>query len=302
MRPKKIPSRSIYQLIGLDGRKEYDARDLLACIVDRGSMQEYKADFGKSLVATYAKIGGQAVESLRISGCVPNQKKQGFKSAGSFISDSADKAARFVMDCNQTALPIVLFRMFRGSWWDGTRNNPASSVAGQNWSMRSATVLCPKSRWWWAGRLARAITPCAARRLIPVSFLPGRMAGTPSWARIRRLKPCLPSCNAPKAAREGGIQRGFGAASQNREEKLSGADRYPIWGGARLGGCHYSTASDAGCFDRHVGTGGPQAARTPIPHRRVAGLTRSGARSFPFWPPFEISRSAVFLSAMSSGV
>src|ERR1017187_157511 len=53
--------QNLYSLISLDGRKEYDARDLLACVIDAGTMDEYKVDYGKSLVCAYARLGGRAV-------------------------------------------------------------------------------------------------------------------------------------------------------------------------------------------------------------------------------------------------
>ena len=105
---------SVYDLVSVDGRAEYDLRDLLACVVDRGSLQEYKAEYGQTLVTGYAKIGGQAV------GIVGNQrqrchsKKTGIQIGGVIYSDSADKAARFIMDCNQTGLPIVFFQDVQG--------------------------------------------------------------------------------------------------------------------------------------------------------------------------------------------
>jgi len=105
---------AVYDLISLEGQKTYDARDLLASIIDRDSLDEYKADYGKTLVTTYARIGGHSV------GIVANQrqqvrtKKAGIQMGGVIYSDSADKAARFVMDCNQTGLPIIFFQDVTG--------------------------------------------------------------------------------------------------------------------------------------------------------------------------------------------
>jgi 3-methylcrotonyl-CoA carboxylase beta subunit len=107
-------SESVYDLVSVDGPSEYDLRELLAGVVDRGSMQEYKAEYGQTLVTVYAKIGGQPV------GIVGNQhkrsqsKKQGLQIGGVIYSDSAAKAARFIMDCNQTGLPIVFFQDVQG--------------------------------------------------------------------------------------------------------------------------------------------------------------------------------------------
>src|SRR5213595_1315738 len=105
---------TIYDLISFDGQKNYDARDLLATIIDADSMDEYKADYGKTIVTTYARINGRPV------GIVANQRvqvrtqKQGIQMGGVIYSDSADKAARFIMDCNQTTLPIVFFQDVSG--------------------------------------------------------------------------------------------------------------------------------------------------------------------------------------------
>ena len=105
---------ALYDLINLEGQKQYDARDLLASIIDADSLDEYKADYGKTLVTTYARLGGHSV------GIVANQrhqvrtKKAGIQMGGVIYSDSADKAARFVMDCNQTGLPIIFFQDVTG--------------------------------------------------------------------------------------------------------------------------------------------------------------------------------------------
>ena len=59
------PSDAIYDLIGLDSHKNYDARDLLATIIDADSLDEYKADYGKTLVTAYARVGGRAGRNRR---------------------------------------------------------------------------------------------------------------------------------------------------------------------------------------------------------------------------------------------
>lgn len=105
-----VPCENVYQLVGADGRKEYDARDLLACIVDAESMQEYKKDYGKTLVTAYARIGGYPV------GVIANQRKQvqsakgNIEIGGVIYAESADKAARFIMDCNQTGVPLLFLQ------------------------------------------------------------------------------------------------------------------------------------------------------------------------------------------------
>ena len=105
---------AVYDVISLDGHKPYDARDLLASIIDADSLDEYKADYGKTLVTTYARINGHAVGIVASQRQQVRTKKEGIQMGGVIYADSADKAARFIMDCNQTGLPIIFFQDVTG--------------------------------------------------------------------------------------------------------------------------------------------------------------------------------------------
>lgn len=105
----------VYEIFTDAPGAQYDMEDIISCIVDAGSFDEYKADFGRSLVCGYAHIGGHSC------GIVSNQGKITEKAIGGgkagpqkamnmprvIYDDSADKAARFIMDCNQRKIPIV---------------------------------------------------------------------------------------------------------------------------------------------------------------------------------------------------
>ena len=108
------PGDAIYDLISLDGHKNYDVRDLLATIIDADSLDEYKADYGKTLVTAYARVGGRAVGIVASQRLQVRTKTEGIQMGGVIYSDSADKAARFVMDCNQAELPILFFQDVTG--------------------------------------------------------------------------------------------------------------------------------------------------------------------------------------------
>lgn len=94
--------------------KPYDMLDILNCIVDKGSLMQYKEEYGKSIICGYARIDGWAV------GIVANQRlvmKNGvgeMQFGGVIYSDSADKAARFIMNCNQKKIPLVFFHDVTG--------------------------------------------------------------------------------------------------------------------------------------------------------------------------------------------
>jgi 3-methylcrotonyl-CoA carboxylase beta subunit len=104
----------LYEIVDTDGRRGYDARELLNCIIDRDTLNEYKAEYGTSVVAAYAKIHNIPV------GILANQRLQtanGYgeiQIGGVMYPECADKAARFVMDCNQMKIPLLFFQDVMG--------------------------------------------------------------------------------------------------------------------------------------------------------------------------------------------
>jgi len=112
-KPAKNPD-GVYNLISFEGRQTYDARDLLAMVIDENSLDEYKADYGKTLVTAYARINGRPVGIVANQRVQVRTKKEGIQMGGVIYADSADKAARFIMDCNQTNLPIIFFQDVSG--------------------------------------------------------------------------------------------------------------------------------------------------------------------------------------------
>lgn len=99
--------KSIYEIMPVERNKPYEVRDIIERLVDDSDYTEYKADYGKSIVCAYARVDGWAV------GIVANQReiikngKGEMQFGGVIYSDSADKAARFIMNCNQKNIPLV---------------------------------------------------------------------------------------------------------------------------------------------------------------------------------------------------
>src|SRR5476649_441403 len=85
--PAKKPE-AVYNLMSLDGHKPYDARDLLASIIDANSLDEYKADYGKTLVTTYARIAGRPVGIVASQRLQVRTKKEGIQMGGVIYADS----------------------------------------------------------------------------------------------------------------------------------------------------------------------------------------------------------------------
>ena len=109
--PDVVPSPEFEQFTGPG---EYDVRELLQVLVDGGQFDEYKRDYGQTVVCCTARLGGQAV------GIVANQRKR-VKTAegvlqfgGVLYVDSAEKTARFIMDCNQTRIPLLFLQNVNG--------------------------------------------------------------------------------------------------------------------------------------------------------------------------------------------
>lgn len=107
------PSTDIYGLFPKDG-KPYDVQEIIDCIVDAGSFSPFKTGYGKTIVCGYARIEGWAV------GIVANQRKivksgKGEMQMGGVIyNDSADKAARFILNCNQKKIPLLFLQDVTG--------------------------------------------------------------------------------------------------------------------------------------------------------------------------------------------
>ena len=108
------PATDLYDLVSSNPRDEYEIRDVLNCIIDAGSFDEYKPEYGQTLVCGTARLGGFPI------GIVANQHHRvrppdgPIEFGGVLYVDSAEKAARFVMNCNQDWLPILFLQDVNG--------------------------------------------------------------------------------------------------------------------------------------------------------------------------------------------
>ena len=113
--PQKSATGDPGGIVKSDPSAQYDVRDLLAAIVDGSRFDEYRADYGRTLVCGFAGLGGIPI------GVVANQrlrfKPEGnapYQFGGVIYADSADKAARFVLDCNQARVPLLFLQDVNG--------------------------------------------------------------------------------------------------------------------------------------------------------------------------------------------
>jgi acetyl-CoA carboxylase carboxyltransferase component len=116
--PPEYAAEELYGIFEADPAKQYDMKEIIARIVDGSRLDEYKPEYGKTVLCGYARIGGFAV------GVVANQKlhqqavshegEKRVEFGGVIYTESAEKAARFIMDCNQNLVPLVFFHDVNG--------------------------------------------------------------------------------------------------------------------------------------------------------------------------------------------
>lgn len=111
--PKKDPAE-IYGLLPADPSKPYDMLDIIERMVDGSDFDQYKKDYGQTILCGYARIDGWAVGIVANQRKVIKSKKGEIQLGGVIYNDSADKAARFIMNCNQKNIPLVFLQDVTG--------------------------------------------------------------------------------------------------------------------------------------------------------------------------------------------
>ena len=110
----KMSLEKIYGLLPAERSKPYASKKLLECLVDDSKFTEYKAGFGKTLITAYARIDGWSVGIVMNNREIVKNAKGEMQFGGVIYSDSADKAARFIMNCNQKKIPLVFIHDVTG--------------------------------------------------------------------------------------------------------------------------------------------------------------------------------------------
>ncbi len=113
----KAPAKNngeIYGIMSERNSKPYDVIDIINCIADTGSFDPFKEDYGKTIVCGYARVDGWAVGIVANQRLIVKSKKGEMQLGGVIYNDSADKAARFIMNCNQKKIPLVFLQDVTG--------------------------------------------------------------------------------------------------------------------------------------------------------------------------------------------
>ncbi len=123
----RFPARELYGLLPADATKPYDMTDLIARIVDDSVFEQFKEDYGKTILCGYARIEGWAVGIVANQRKIVKSKKGEMQMGGVIYNDSADKAARFIMNCNQKKIPLVFLQDVTG-FMVGSRSEHAGII------------------------------------------------------------------------------------------------------------------------------------------------------------------------------
>jgi acetyl-CoA carboxylase carboxyltransferase component len=113
-KPPKFGSQKIYSFLPEDTIKPYDMYEIIARIVDNSEIDEYKAGYGKTIITAYARIDGWAVGIIANQRSVVKTENGEMQIGGVIYSDSADKATRFIMNCNQKKIPLLFLQDVTG--------------------------------------------------------------------------------------------------------------------------------------------------------------------------------------------
>lgn len=110
----KLDPKNAYGIMPADRSKPYETKELLKCIVDGSEWTEYKPTYGKSIITAYARIDGWSVGIVANNREIVKNAKGEMQFGGVIYSDSADKAARFIMNCNQKNIPLIFLHDVTG--------------------------------------------------------------------------------------------------------------------------------------------------------------------------------------------
>ncbi len=152
--PPAFSADEIYGIFESNPGRQYDMREIIARIVDGSRFEEYRSEFGETLLCGYARIGGWAVgivanQKKHVNTTAPGTAEKRIEFGGVIYTESADKAARFIMDCNQNLVPLIFlhdvngFMVGKEAEWTGIIRAGAKMVnAVANSVVPKIAVIC----------------------------------------------------------------------------------------------------------------------------------------------------------------
>jgi acetyl-CoA carboxylase carboxyltransferase component len=109
-----VDIKNVYGIMPADRSKPYNTKEILKCLVDNSEYTEYKPTYGKSIITAYARVDGWSVGIVVNNREIVKNAKGEMQFGGVIYSDSADKSARFIMNCNQKNIPLIFLHDVSG--------------------------------------------------------------------------------------------------------------------------------------------------------------------------------------------
>ncbi len=110
----QVDMKNVYGIMPADRSKPYNTKEILKCLVDNSEYTEYKPTYGKSIITAYARVDGWSIGIVVNNREIVKNAKGEMQFGGVIYSDSADKAARFIMNCNQKNIPLIFLHDVSG--------------------------------------------------------------------------------------------------------------------------------------------------------------------------------------------
>ena len=153
-RPPAHPGEEIYGIFSSNPAKQYDMREIISRIVDNSEFEEYRSEYGQTVLCGFARIGGWAVgivanQKKHVTVAAPGTGEKRIEFGGVIYTESADKAARIIFDCNQNLIPLIFlhdvngFMVGKEAEWSGIIRAGAKMVnAVANSVVPKIAVIC----------------------------------------------------------------------------------------------------------------------------------------------------------------
>ena len=142
--PPKLDEKEIYGIIPVKRDKPYEMRDIIKRLVDNSEFEEYKKDFGKTIVCGYARLDGWSVGIVANQRKVVKSGKKEMQFGGVIYADSADKATHFIMNCNHKKIPLIFMHDVSGFMVGSKSENEGIIKDGAKMVNAMANSIVPK--------------------------------------------------------------------------------------------------------------------------------------------------------------
>jgi acetyl-CoA carboxylase carboxyltransferase component len=126
-KPPSKTSDEVYSILHVNNARPYNVVDLIDCIADAGSFEQFKEEYGKTIVCGYGRVDGWSVGFVANQRLIVKTQKGEMQMGGVIYNDSADKAARFILNCNQKKIPLVFLQDVTG-FMVGSRSEHAGII------------------------------------------------------------------------------------------------------------------------------------------------------------------------------